>query len=181
MEARRCNEIERKGDSQLLWRHDGVGRTLTTGLLDATTRLASLTDGASDGCNGADGGRFTARRTLWSRPGLRTQWIRGIAEAGHLYWNKGFILVHLERRLHSTNRSHLNGRRIHVVRVLLVRGVLACNGVPDLALIEELRLEPLATKIEDEHQHEQGDHKKGRRVHYGIGTKKRTAFCLQRR
>ena len=179
MEARRCNEIERKGDSQFLWRHDGVSRTLTTGLLAATTRLASLTDGTWG--NDGDRTRFTARRTLRSRPGLRTQWIRGIAEAGHLYWNKGFILVHLKGRLHSTNRSHLNGRRIHVVRVLLVRGVLACNGVPDLALIEELGLEPLATKVEDEHQHEQGDHKKGRRVHYGIGTKKRTAFCLQRR
>lgn len=162
-------------------RHDGVRRTLTTSLLGATTRLATLTDGAGDGRNGAEGGRFTAGRTLRSRPGLRTQWVRGVTEPGHLYWNKGFILVHLKGRLHASNRSHLNGRGVHVVRVLLVRGVLTRDRVSDLALIEEFGLEPLATKVEDEHQYEQGDHKKGRRVHYGIGTKKRTAFCLQRR
>ena len=107
MEARGCNEIERKGDSQFLWRHDGVSRTLTTRLLGATT--------------GGPARGPMRRRLGWTFVGLCERLPRvDVAKPWHLYWNKGFILVHLERRLHSTNRSHLNGRGIHVVRVLLV-------------------------------------------------------------
>jgi hypothetical protein len=57
--------------------------------------------------------------------------------------NVGSILIYLKGRRCASDRSHGIACKVHVVRLLGIRGVLYANGLENLPLIDELRLETL--------------------------------------